>query len=695
MSALKPLFVLLLALLFSGLVSAACEIVSFDVNLETNTTILIDQNVPLKLTVKSPCLTNIQITEASTIIYDGNFDSNTLIVYWQPHTKGAKTISAVSDTNSVSLTPLVRSAKDNLTLLFASSTNYPSPLENNDFNIAVIVANNSPSIDYNLIDLFFDTNNQDLNLVGSLNKVSKINLGVVSAFLDWKESNYIDTNTQVVVWIGFGSDKVEITRNVSTENASCGDATLTYSYSAPTTNLCALGTPSAITFSLTRFYWTCSPLLGVHSAACESHKIPFDGGDGNTNNPFLISTIEQLQAVNEYLSYNFLITNDINAQVTSTWNNGQGFVSLGTYPEFFKGTIDGNNFTISNLFIDSNTSLALFGNTAQSAKISNIVLADFNISGGDGSAGLVGYNYGDVNNAHARGTVDCMNGVNMLQAGILVGYNSGSISYSSAEGDVNCRANVGGIAGVNISDENSPTAVIFRSHSDANVRGFGSTGGLVGVNFSANVSESYSTGNVYGLEGALDIWEFSIATGGLIGELEPNSVISDSYSTANVWGGQDVGGLIGLVNGNSMPNPIVGVVKNSYSTGDVNGGWMVGGLIGVNDGNVWDSFSIGYLDINDYMSIVSGGLVGYQNYSNTGTLRNNFWDLNSSNHPYCDNYFFPTPAQGCTPVNDSNSDPLYFYSQLNAPLNSWDFVSVWANCDGNTLPWLRWENRIC
>jgi hypothetical protein len=153
---------------------------------------------------------------------------------------------------------------------------------------------------------------------------------------------------------------------------------------------------------------------------------------------------------------------------------------------------------------------------------------------------------------------------------------------------------------------------------NVNITGDNLVGGLVGINYEGNVSNSYSTGSVAGYHyylGGLVGWNggnvsnsystgnvtragyVSCFVGGLVGHNEYGNV-SNSYSTSNVNGSMYVGGLVGRNEG--------GTVNNSHATGNVNGGEKVGGLVGFHSGTVSNSYSTGSVTGNDYV----GGLVG-------------------------------------------------------------------------------------
>lgn len=126
----------------------------------------------------------------------------------------------------------------------------------------------------------------------------------------------------------------------------------------------------------------------------------FDGGTGTSEDPYQITTVEQLQNIEQEKSAHYNLMNDIDASVTSTWNEGKGFDPIGAHYNptdnpAFTGTFDGQNYTISNLYINrpDETSVALFGGTSNNAVIKNLKLSNCDIEGYRMTAGVVGSQY--------------------------------------------------------------------------------------------------------------------------------------------------------------------------------------------------------------------------------------------------------------------------------------------------------------
>ena len=313
----------------------------------------------------------------------------------------------------------------------------------------------------------------------------------------------------------------------------------------------------------------------------------------------------------------------------SQWARGQGDdkgwepigIYTGTggspYGTPFNAIFDGNNNTISNLYINRPDELGvgLFGNVYTynrgSIEIRNVKLRDVNVTGSEHVGALVGYGgtYGAVSNSSVTGGT--VTGVTVgtgqqrtggRDIGGLAGVSSGPVRDSSANVTVTGRGQVGGLVGHSFDP-------IENSHASGDVSGEDDVGGLVGRN-DDDITRSYATGDVTGTGDA-----GGSAVGGLVGtHWYDGSTISNSYATGNVSGKTFVGGLVGLAWGGS--------IQTSYATGDVTGvhiettgdefisvdpSGRIGGLLGSNRGApISTSFATG--DVEGMHHV--GGLVG-------------------------------------------------------------------------------------
>jgi len=232
----------------------------------------------------------------------------------------------------------------------------------------------------------------------------------------------------------------------------------------------------------------------------------------------------------------------------------------------FNGIFDGNGFTVSGVYINSEKKYqGFFGYVGSGGAIKKIGVVASYIKGDYRTGGLVGYNhYGTISDSHFSGEV-----MGTDEIGGLIGSNFGTVNNSHSSGKVVGSLRVGGLVGYN-------SGTITNSHYSGDVIGESrKIGGLVGFNL-GNIVSSYSTGNVTGK------WE----VGGLVGQnggYSPEGTIINSYSSSNITGRYYVGGLVG--------NNIY-LIVNSYFIGKVIGNIDVGGLVGDNSGMI----SSGYYD---------------------------------------------------------------------------------------------------
>ncbi|MFA5000983.1 MAG: GLUG motif-containing protein [Candidatus Paceibacterota bacterium] len=279
-----------------------------------------------------------------------------------------------------------------------------------------------------------------------------------------------------------------------------------------------------------------------------------------------ISNITDLQKIGVDAGYpvdgSYILTTDIDASETATWNSGDGFKPIsnetdggGTPNNVFVGTFDGQGYTITGLVINrpSENFVGLFGISAGS--ISNLKLVDSTISGGSYVGGIVG------------------------------GIGGGSDSITNCSSDATITASgdsVGGLTGLN------SVGTITNSYVDGSVTGNGSlTGGLVGFNLGGTITGSYSASAVTGV----------LVVGGLVGsnggEDNPGTV-TNCYATGAVIGTGDAISIGGLIGSNSESS----TVTNCYATGAVTGNGT-GGLIAYDDGSntvtgsYWDADTTG------------------------------------------------------------------------------------------------------
>ncbi len=242
------------------------------------------------------------------------------------------------------------------------------------------------------------------------------------------------------------------------------------------------------------------------------------------------------------LADSYDVTNNMSLSTTNAsdiWGGGSWIPIAG-----FSGTLNGNNFVLSNLTVNEagGTNVGLFASS--SGAIGNVSLTNASVNG-------------------------------LNDVGILVGNNTGVITTAAVSGIVtgaNGGSGIGGMVGTATTGSN-----ITDSESSATVSAAGSSlvGGLIGENTgTGTLADVYSTGSVTG----------SSFVGGLIGENAGTAAvgIQNAYSTGAVTGGLNTGGFVGAN---------TATITDAYSTGKVSSGSTnSGGFSGYNAGTINNSF---------------------------------------------------------------------------------------------------------
>ena len=388
----------------------------------------------------------------------------------------------------------------------------------------------------------------------------------------------------------------------------------------------------------------------------------FAGGNGTEENPWLISTKQQLAALDNYVGDAgkgkfFLLTQDLDftddfSRSGVFYNDGKFWEPIGNGWEesAFQGTFDGENHEIIGLRVNSENS-GLFG-CIQRATIKNLTVSYGKVKGDFGFGGISYYASDSViENCHVKSDEDgIIAGRNYAPFGGLIGYVEAIQCYvidSSFEGNLKSENDgaIGGILGTGT--RGTLLVTIFNSFVEGDISSAGGqVGGMVGKG-SVNIQNCHVKGNI----------STGGHAGGLIGShvtdyyLEAFATIEKSYFQGNITG-YIVGGLIG---GGEVVYQKVISITSSYAEGKFQGKCIVGGLIGFIKGThdakkghyISESYSKGEIEIlqgqalydrgNDdesgYLKAVpvsGGGLVG-------ATFDNLQWDFVIENcYSHCD-----------------------------------------------------------
>jgi filamentous hemagglutinin family protein len=302
----------------------------------------------------------------------------------------------------------------------------------------------------------------------------------------------------------------------------------------------------------------------------------------------LVNNLTDLQDINSNLSGNYAVGRNIDASAT----RDQTFTQIGTTSSPFVGVLDGLNYRIDGLTINSdNYNVGLFTKIGPTGEVRNLFLANVDITGlstGSNIGALTAINAGTISNVQVSGWVQGGDASQQSNIGGLAGTNTGTIYSSSTFGNVTGvdNSNVGGLVGRNV-------GVIDYEYGNL-------TGGFIFFSASSGVVIAGNNSRV----------------GGLVGD--NRGEIGGSFSVADVTGGANsaAGGLVGRNSGAQGCIDcynyafVPGLISSSVALGTVTAGTgsSVGGLVGENRGEIWDSSSSATV-IADANS-AAGGLVG-------------------------------------------------------------------------------------
>lgn len=330
--------------------------------------------------------------------------------------------------------------------------------------------------------------------------------------------------------------------------------------------------------------------------------LPAPAGSGTQADPYQISTLQHLTWLDQSSEAGrtagqfYKLMNDIDGAETKAWDAGAGFNPIGVSGASdpvkdadgdFRGSLDGNGKTISNLFIHrpGNTGIGLFANMR--GKVTNLVLKNVSVSGMSNVGSVAGLNSGMITGCRIGGAT--VRGDHSI--GGAVGNNRASISQSSYSGMVSGKSAVGGFLGVNenlgagarLADGALAASVTGCSASAAILGTTDRIGGFVGDSTGGTINSCFASGN--GVSG--EKW-----VGGFIGVNRGDSSVLNCYAVCGVLGKSNSGGFAGL-------GDDVARLKQCFSVGTVRGSENVGGFIGRCLGNasldscLWDSQSSG------------------------------------------------------------------------------------------------------
>lgn len=272
-------------------------------------------------------------------------------------------------------------------------------------------------------------------------------------------------------------------------------------------------------------------------------------GDGTQQNPYELSSFNDLLAIDQDLTANYVLTDDIDfgagSPIAPLSFDDSGY---GSATVRFTGALDGQGHEIRDFEIDGASVYeggGLFETIGAGGVVKNLDIVNIYVVGDSFVGGLAGKfdggADGEIKNVSVTGGVE----------------SNGVYTFSNP-------ACAGGLVGL------MDSGTVTESSSSAGVGGEQNVGGAIGKMNGGEVARTYAEGDV--------IFDGTVALsneGGFVGLLEGGS-IKKAYARGNVFGSDWVGGFVGQDNGG------VGSIEEVYSTGQVASftDGAVGGLAG-------------------------------------------------------------------------------------------------------------------
>ena len=342
-----------------------------------------------------------------------------------------------------------------------------------------------------------------------------------------------------------------------------------------------------------------------------------------------------------WLNYNYILSKDIILNSIELTYNSDGALTVDastinqwTPINGFRGKFNGNGFSISGVYVDTNSSASglfaeLFGS------VSNLSVTNSYIKGGEMTGGICGKFRGQddafINNCFYDGAV-----VGKKYVGGIAGSCSTSVSYS-------------------IHVENCGNYADIWSEGDYTGGITGSGGYTVGIKKCFNKGNITSNGNyTAGIVGKIDIGTWSIdqcvnqgnITGnnyvaGIVGHMIA-SYVTNCSNSGDIAGNTYIGGICGYGTNDDFFDTWAANIRSSYNIGKIKGTSNIGGIIGYAAyANLSNCYSIGNVVGNSSV----GAIVGYRNvWSNNVSVKNCYYLKTTTTN---------NSLKGCCGIDDS------------------------------------------
>jgi len=235
-------------------------------------------------------------------------------------------------------------------------------------------------------------------------------------------------------------------------------------------------------------------------------------GVGTPEDPYVLKNSDHLGIIKNDLDANYILGNNIDM------SSVENFEPIGTDANRFTGTLDGQGYVISNMYINfpGKSETGLFGYVS-GGMIKNLGLENINITA-------------DVDEFGNRG-----------RAGAFIGFNNGgTIENCYATGNIRAGTQSGGLVGLHWNN-----GLIKNSYSEVNLNVESTVGGIAGEIKESKIENSYSSGTIT----ASDIWNGGITANSERGSISNCFSVSSIHTPSRLSGGVRARDSFGGVSG--------------------------------------------------------------------------------------------------------------------------------------------------
>ena len=346
----------------------------------------------------------------------------------------------------------------------------------------------------------------------------------------------------------------------------------------------------------------------------------FADGTGTKDDPYQIATAAQLAKLakdvndgNDYKGKYFKLTDNIDLNAYR-WNPiGTYFWGLDdtTVSEPFAGILDGNEKTITGLYVDERSSCAsagLFGEirgTASDTSVYDLTIKDAVVYASDANS---------------------MNTYAGIFAGMITANDTDSVSFENIKvsGKIICEADYGCVVAGGMVGYTSRGCFTSCVADSVNLSGSGNMGGFVGMDGEALFKNCVAKGEISGLWAVGGFSGYSWDATGTGGDDVVQSTFDHCYADVDVTAADwRAGGFIGFAEGGKFNNCVaMGDVTSTVSTWEP----KIGGFVGEMIAATMDKCHVGGVVSSSHQTFKAGGFIGYDDAGTVGVVTASSFD---------------------------------------------------------------------